>query len=302
MQIFDVYDVNAVANVNDVAAVKQAKDNDVNDVANVNDVAAVKQGKDNDVNDVASVNYVAKVKQGKVNDVTGVNEGKDNDVADVNDVTDFNEGNDNDVADVNDFAGYPPPPPYRKYDANEDKGVTRARMIARMRAGGHPDVNDVADVNGGKDKFEDIMKQKHQRDNSGEWKQEVCGCLGKEPFGFGNCDVCLLGWCCGCWLVKKNAKNMGRGDYVLCCLLSMCVPCIPVFVMRSEARKRYGIDGSTVDDAICSLCCRSCVNCQTATQIREEGDNKDEIYFQTCNDFDPNGNDWRCCPCCHYVW
>ena len=98
-----------------------------------------------------------------------------------------------------------------------------------------------------------------------DWKQGTFGC-------FGDCEVCLCGYCCGCLIVKRNADDMGRGDGLLCCLLSLCIPCLPVFVMRSEARERYGIDGSTVDDAVCSFCCSSSVNCQTAVEIKERGD------------------------------
>ena len=225
---------------------------DVYDVADASYVSDVNGRKENVVNDVADVNK----------DVADGNEGKDNDVR-VSDV--------NDVADVNAFTY-----------VNESKADLRARMIARMREK-NSRIADVADVNDSKGKLQDS-----NGDNSGdkmsEWKQEVCGCLGQKPFGCGNCDVCLLGWCCGCWLVKKNAKNMGRGDGLLCCLLSMCIPFIPVFIMRLEAREKYGIEGNPGDDFVCSFCCTSCINCQTAMQIREEGDNKDFIYLQNCND------------------
>ena len=45
--------------------------------------------------------------------------------------------------------------------------------------------------------------------------------------------------------------------------------------MRSEARERYGIDGSTGNDAVCSFCCGPLVNCQTAHEIKERGDHRE---------------------------
>ena len=49
-------------------------------------------------------------------------------------------------------------------------------------------------------------------------------------------------------------------------------PCIPVFILRGEARERYGIEGSTAGDAMASCCCLPCVNCQTAAEIKGRGD------------------------------
>ena len=100
-----------------------------------------------------------------------------------------------------------------------------------------------------------------------DWKQGVCGC-------FGDCDVCLCGYCCPCLLIKRNADDLGK-EGLLCCLLSCFIPCIPIFILRTEARERYGIDGSTGNDAICSFCCGALVNCQTAHEIKERGDHRE---------------------------
>ena len=85
---------------------------------------------------------------------------------------------------------------------------------------------------------------------------------------------------------QAQCGRHGQGGRLLCCLLSLCIPCLPVFVMRSEARERYGIDGSTVDDAVCSFCCSSCVNCQTAVEIKGRGDAVEfvkNMQRKTCN-------------------
>jgi len=99
---------------------------------------------------------------------------------------------------------------------------------------------------------------------SQEWKQGLCGCLG-------DCGTCCCGYCCPCCLTYSNAESLGKSG-ILCCLLWCIFPCIPVFVLRGEARERYGIEGSTAGDAMVSCCCTPCVNCQTASEIKGRGD------------------------------
>merc|ERR1712061_93242 len=101
-------------------------------------------------------------------------------------------------------------------------------------------------------------------DVSGEWKHGICGCLG-------DCEICLCGACVPCLLIKRNADDLGKPG-LLCCLLSCFLPCIPIFMLRSEARERYGIEGSTAGDAVCSFCCGPLVACQTGAEINERGD------------------------------
>ena len=80
----------------------------------------------------------------------------------------------------------------------------------------------------------------------------------------------------------------------LYCLLACLFPCIPIMLLRQEARERYNIEvtiillyyllhiyilhcillqGSTGSDAIASFCCGACVSCQTSVEIKERGDN-----------------------------
>ena len=101
------------------------------------------------------------------------------------------------------------------------------------------------------------------------WKQEIL--TASEPVG---CGLCWFSLCCPCLLVKRNADDMGRGDGLLCCLLQLCLPNIPICVMRAEARERYSIDGSTCNDIICSCCCAPAVNWQIAVEISERGDGR----------------------------
>ena len=71
-------------------------------------------------------------------------------------------------------------------------------------------------------------------------------------------------------------------------LLFCLIPCVPILLARQEARERYNIEvmpqmmmismimlmfqGSTMDDAVTSFCCTSCVMCQTAAEIKNRGD------------------------------
>jgi len=87
----------------------------------------------------------------------------------------------------------------------------------------------------------------------------------------GDCETCLCGACVPCCLIKRNADDMGKSGW-LCCLLSCIFPCIPIFILRQEARERYGIEGSTAGDAVCSMCCGGLVACQTGAEIKERGD------------------------------
>jgi hypothetical protein len=40
-------------------------------------------------------------------------------------------------------------------------------------------------------------------------------------------------------------------------------------LLRSEAREKYNIEGSTIGDVGASFCCTPCVNCQTGVEIEE---------------------------------
>ncbi|CAB4069763.1 unnamed protein product [Lepeophtheirus salmonis] len=46
----------------------------------------------------------------------------------------------------------------------------------------------------------------------------------------------------------------------------------PLWMLRGEAREKYGIEGSTGEDAMTAFCCGPCVQCQTGTEIKERGD------------------------------
>ncbi len=56
--------------------------------------------------------------------------------------------------------------------------------------------------------------------------------------------ICILGLCgsfCFPCQQYQSANDLGQSG-ILCCLLGMLVPCVPVFCLRGEARERYGIE------------------------------------------------------------
>merc|ERR1711953_250658 len=70
-----------------------------------------------------------------------------------------------------------------------------------------------------------------------DWKSSMLGC-------FGNCGTCCcVSWCYPC-AVYRDAEALNKSG-LLCGLLSCIVPCIPTMLLRSEAREKYGIEGST---------------------------------------------------------
>jgi len=97
-----------------------------------------------------------------------------------------------------------------------------------------------------------------------EWKNGMCGCLGD----CGTC--CCVSWCFPC-AVYRDANDLNKSG-LLCGLVSCFFPCIPVFLLRGEAREKYGIEGSTAGDAMGAFCCTACVQCQIGSEIKERGD------------------------------
>ena len=51
----------------------------------------------------------------------------------------------------------------------------------------------------------------------------------------------MCGTFCSLCLVYRNAEDLNKSG-ILCCLASMFVPCIPLMLLRGEAREKYGIE------------------------------------------------------------
>jgi len=99
---------------------------------------------------------------------------------------------------------------------------------------------------------------------SAEWKQGLCGCMD-------DCETCLCGAFCSPCQVYSNAEALNKSG-ILCCLGYLIMPCIPLLLLRGEAREKYGIEGSTMGDVGAAVCCPSCASCQTAAEIKGRGD------------------------------
>jgi len=97
-----------------------------------------------------------------------------------------------------------------------------------------------------------------------EFKQGLCNC-------FGDCGVCCCGyWCFPCQ-TYQTAESLGKSG-ILYSLLSCLFPCVPMLLLRQEARERYNIEGDTMGDVVASVCCTACVGCQVSKEVQERGD------------------------------
>lgn len=101
--------------------------------------------------------------------------------------------------------------------------------------------------------------------SAAQWRQGLFEC-------FGDKEVCLCGALLGSRQIKDNATNLGKNGW-LYCIASLFVPCIPIYLLRREARARYNIEGSKVEDLVTSHLCGPLVSCQTSVEIKERGDN-----------------------------
>jgi len=107
-----------------------------------------------------------------------------------------------------------------------------------------------------------------------EWKHGICGCTH-------SCEVCLCGTFLPCCLTCQNAEKLGKSG-PLYFLLGCIAPCIPILLLRQKAREKYNIEGSTLGDVGCSVCCGEFVNCQTANEILDQEQKQEQqkkIFF-----------------------
>ena len=100
---------------------------------------------------------------------------------------------------------------------------------------------------------------------SKDWQQGTCGCME-------DMEVCVDGWCCWPCLNFTNAKSLGKSGCFYTALGLLFMPCIPTMLLRQEARARYNIEGDTMSDVVMSVCCGPCTTCQTAVEIKSQGD------------------------------
>ena len=99
--------------------------------------------------------------------------------------------------------------------------------------------------------------------SSGDWKQGLFGCAEDS-------EVCMDGLFCTSCLTFMNAKNLDKPACLYTSFWYCLFPCVPVVLLRQEARQKYGIEGSIAEDVLASICCLDCVTCQTAAEIKHQ--------------------------------
>ncbi|KAK1797219.1 hypothetical protein P4O66_008600 [Electrophorus voltai] len=97
---------------------------------------------------------------------------------------------------------------------------------------------------------------------TGLWSSSVCDCC--EDMG-----ICCFGFWCPLCLMCKTSEQFGE------CL---CLPLLEVFFtggippvtysMRSSMRERFRIRGTLCDDCCVTTCCKLCVWCQMARELK----------------------------------
>jgi len=94
-----------------------------------------------------------------------------------------------------------------------------------------------------------------------DWDNGLFGCC-QSPLH------CLCGMFLPCCQICTTANSFGESG-CLYTLLSFITPCIPIFLLRSKVRDRYGIPGTTLGDVCASLVCPCCASIQLANEVDE---------------------------------
>ena len=77
---------------------------------------------------------------------------------------------------------------------------------------------------------------------SNGWHQGLCNCCG-------DISLCLCGLFCWPCLICSNARGLGKSGLIYN-ILGCFLPCLPVFLLRQNAREKYGIEGGDVEDVV----------------------------------------------------
>ena len=85
----------------------------------------------------------------------------------------------------------------------------------------------------------------------------------------GDLKICLCGTFCPCCMICSNARALGKSGLVYN-VLACIVPCVPMFLLRQEASRQFGIRSEVGEDLALSWCCTDCVNCQLAAEIKAQ--------------------------------
>lgn len=112
-----------------------------------------------------------------------------------------------------------------------------------------------------------------------KFAHNICSC--SDPgscFGAFFCYPCLFGRTQHRLdTFPQEPQDSSDGWFGVPCLL-MCVAahvgcaCIPVWMQRSEVRKRFGIKGNGCTDCLASTCCTCCSMVQQQVEVRERAE------------------------------
>lgn len=96
----------------------------------------------------------------------------------------------------------------------------------------------------------------------------------------GDAKICCYGTFCSCCMLCSNAQALGKSGLVYN-ILSCIVPCVPMFLLRQEASKQFGIKSEAGMDVMMAWCCYDCVNCQIAAEIKAREKQQEEEEGKT---------------------
>ena len=94
---------------------------------------------------------------------------------------------------------------------------------------------------------------------SQDWKNDLFGCDDPEACKLNmynhsivkilktNSDSGLCAYCIPCYLNYRNAENLGKSGLLCTLLFCFATPCLPIFLLRHEARDKYNIEVSIVN-------------------------------------------------------
>jgi Cys-rich protein (TIGR01571 family) len=101
-----------------------------------------------------------------------------------------------------------------------------------------------------------------------QWKSELFGCFEDVP-------VCLLGWCCSCYLFGQNAQQITGDETIISCvkyalLAGCCLQCLVHKPQRIKFRNDRNLEEKP-NDLVATCICSPCANCQEARELKQGG-------------------------------
>ncbi|KAI9932027.1 hypothetical protein ASPWEDRAFT_40158 [Aspergillus wentii DTO 134E9] len=128
----------------------------------------------------------------------------------------------------------------------------------------------------------DLEQQAAQPVATTEWSNSFWDCCSPT-------DTCLIGWCGPCCLFGKTQSRLEdpalkEHSYVNghCCLYALLSYCgfywVLLMIKRGELRKRFGIEGSGLQDCFESYCCPCCTLVQQEKEVEARSNNPQGGY------------------------